>query len=74
LINNGFHARRCSSYVLRGEASRVVGHLAGKSHDTVLCCNVNGSGLEERVGIKFGFDAGGDRVVAGLVASESEEQ
>jgi len=70
LINNGFHAGRRGRNVLRGEASRVIGHLSSKSDGAVLGGDVNGSGLEERIRIELGFDAGGDRVVAGLVAGE----
>jgi hypothetical protein len=50
------------------------GTLAGKSDDAVLRSNVNGGGFQERLRVKLGFDARGDGVVAGLVASESEEQ
>jgi len=75
LIDDGFDAGRCGRDVLRGEASRVVGHLAGKSDDAVLGDDLDGSGFQERLGIKLGFDAGGDGVIAGLVvAGEGKEQ
>jgi hypothetical protein len=74
LINNGFHAGRRGRNVLCGEASRVIGHLAGKSDDAVFGDDIYGGRFKEWLGIKFGLNAGGDRVVAGLVASESEEQ
>jgi len=75
LIDNGFHARRRGRNVLRSEASCIVGHLAAKSNDAVLGDDIHGGRFKERLGIKFGLDAGGDRVVAGLVvAGESKEQ
>ena len=74
MIDNGFHARRRGRKVLRREASRVIGHLAGKSDDAVLGYDVDRGGFEQRLGIELGFDAGGDSVVAGLVAGESKEQ
>jgi hypothetical protein len=74
LIDNGFHARRCGRKVLCREASRVIGHLAGKSDDAILGGDVDRGRFKERLGIQFGFDAGGDSVVARLVAGESKEQ
>jgi len=74
LIHNGFHARRRGRNVLRGKASRVIGHLAGKSDDAAFGDDIYGGRFKERLGIKFGLNAGGDGVVAGLVAGESEEQ
>jgi len=74
LIDNGFHARRRGRNVLRGKASRVIGHLARKSDDSVFGDDIYGGRFKKRLGIKFGLNAGGDRVIAGLVASEREEQ
>jgi hypothetical protein len=74
LIDNCFHARGRRRKVLRREASRVVGHLAGKSDDAILGGDVDRGRFKERLGIQFGFDAGGDSVVTGLVAGESKEQ
>jgi hypothetical protein len=74
LINDGFHAGRGGGDVLRGEASRVVRHLAGKSDDAVLGDYVDGGGFQERFGIKLGLNAGGDVVVARLVASGNEKR
>ena len=68
MIDDGFHARRGCGNVLRGEASRVIGHLARKSNDAVLGDDVQGGGLQERLGIELGLYAGGDCVVARLVA------
>jgi hypothetical protein len=75
LIHNGFHAGRRGRNVLCGEASRVIGHLAGKSDDAVFGDDIYGGRFKQRLGIKLGLDAGGDRVVAGLVvAGEGKEQ
>lgn len=74
MIDDGFHAGRGRGDVLRGEASRVIGDLSGKCDDAVLGGDVDGGGFKERLGIELGFDAGGDGVIAGLVASEGEEQ
>jgi hypothetical protein len=74
LIDNGFHAGRRGRNVLRGKASRVVGHLAAKSNDAVLGDDIHGGRFKERLGIKFGLNAGGDGVVTGLVAGEGQEQ
>jgi len=73
LINDGFHAGRGGGDVLRSQAGRVIGHLAGESDDAVFGRDVNGSGFQERLGIELGLDIGGDGVVAGLVASRKEE-
>jgi len=45
LIDDSFHAGRSGCDVLRGEVSRVIGHLAGKSNDAVLRGDVHRSGL-----------------------------
>jgi hypothetical protein len=66
LIDDGFHAGRCGGDVLRGEASRVIRHLAGKGDDPVFRGNVNGGGFQERLRVKLGLDAGGDGVVGGF--------
>ena len=74
LIDDGLHAGGCGGNVLRGEASRVIGHLARKSDDAVLGHDINGGGFQERLGIELGLYAGGDVVVARLVAAESKEE
>ena len=50
----------------RGTASRVIGRLAGKSDDAVLGDDIDGGRFKKRLGIKLGFNAGGDGVVAGV--------
>jgi hypothetical protein len=60
--------------VLCGEARRVIGHLAGESDDAVFGCDVDGRGLQQRLGIELGLNAGGDGVIAPLVAPVSKEQ
>ena len=74
MIDDGFYAGRDGGNVLRGEASRVIGHLAGKSDDAVLSDDVHRGRLQERLGIKLGLDAGGDVVVARLVAGGDEKR
>jgi hypothetical protein len=74
LIDDGFHAGRGGGDVLGGEASRVVGHLAGKGDGAILGDDIDGGGFQERLGIELSLDACGDRVVAGLVAGQESEQ
>ena len=74
MIDDGFHARRRCRKVLRREASRIIGHLAGKSDDAILGYDVDRGGFEQRLGIKLGLDAGGDGVIAWLIAGEGEQE
>jgi len=45
LIDDSFHAGRSGGDVLRGEASGVIGHLAGKSDYAVLRGDIHRGGL-----------------------------
>lgn len=74
MIDDGFHAGRSGGNVLRGETSRVIWHLAGKSDDAVFGGDVDGGGFQDWLGIKLGLDAGGDCVVTRLVAGDNEKR
>ena len=74
MIDDGFHAGGCGGDVLGGKAGRIIGHLAGESDDAVFGADVDGGGFQKRVGIEFGFNAGGEGVVAGLVAGGREQE
>jgi len=74
LIDNGFHAGRRGRNVLCGKASRVVRHLAAKSNDAVFGDDIHGGRFKKRLGIEFGFDAGGDGVIAWFIAGEGEQE
>jgi hypothetical protein len=74
LIDYGFNPWGGGGDVLGGEAGGIVGHLACEGDDAVFGHDVDGDGFQERLGVKLGLDAGGDGVIAGLVAGESEQE
>ena len=74
MIDYGFNAWGGGGDVLGGEAGGIVRHLACEGDDAVLGHDVDRGGFQKRLGVKFGFDAGGDGVVAGFVAGECEQE
>jgi hypothetical protein len=74
LIDYGSNAWGGGGDVLGGEAGGIVGHLACEGDDAVLGHDVYGGGFQQGLGVKLGLDAGGDGVIAGLVAGECEQE
>lgn len=60
--------------MLRREASRVVGHLAGEGDDAVLGGDIHRGGFQQRLGVKLGLDAGADGVIGRLIAAKGEQE